>query len=382
MQTGTDGAASVLTPNELLELALQQQQEHAIIVLDAEGRVVSWLAGATHTLGYTTREMVGQTLERIFTAEDLERGDLDWELRVARSYGKSEDDRWHVRKDGLRIWMSGAVTALRGANSEIVGYVKILRDCTDIRARLEALQSRLQHASALENEKHVALGLLAHELRSPLGPLRNATQVIRAVASENPEIDASVQIIERQVRFVEKLVQDLLEATRLGAGKVRLNYETFELRTVLEKAIETCSAALKERRQRVELLIPNTLLIEADATRFQQVIVNLVGNSSKFSPPGAGIWIKATGDADELVLRVEDKGKGVPPELLPRIFDLFTQAGTEGDSTGHGLGLGLGLVKSIVEMHGGTVQARSEGDGKGAEIIVRLPLRQAAGEVN
>jgi signal transduction histidine kinase len=110
--------------------------------------------------------------------------------------------------------------------------------------------------------------------------------------------------------------------------------------------------------------------------RLQQVIVNLISNSSKFSPAGDKIWLKATVDGDKLVLHVEDKGKGIPPELIPRIFDLFTQAHTEGDSAGQGLGLGLGLVKSIVEMHGGTVQAKSEGDDMGAEIIVRLPLRQ------
>jgi len=367
-----------MTERELLELAREQEQEHALILLDVNGVVVSWFPGAVRTLGYSAQEMTGSTLERIFTPEDLERGDLDWELRAARAYGKGEDDRWQVRKDGVRIWVSGTMTGLRDETGAIVGFVKILRDRTDLRAHIETLQSRVQYSADTENQKHLALGTLAHELRNPLGPLTNAARVIRAVAADRPEIASCVQIIERQLRFIEKFVQDLLEATRVGVGKVKLHCEELDVRTVIDNAVETCSAVLTERGQTVDILIPGTSLrVEADAVRLQQVIVNLITNSSKFSPVGSRIWIKVTVDADELVLRVEDKGRGIPPELLPRIFNLFTQAGSDGDRPGQGLGLGLGLVKAIVEMHGGTVQARSEGDGKGAEIIVRLPLRQS-----
>ena len=367
-----------MTPRDLLELALVQEQEHALILLDADARVVSWLAGATKTLGYTADEMIGQTLERLFTPEDLARGDLDWELRAARSYGKAEDDRWQVRKDGLRIWVSGILTALRVERGEIVGYTKILRDRTDLRSQVETLQAKVEQAAHVEHEKHVVLGTLAHELRNPLAPLTNAAQMIRIVAGDKPQIAACVQIIERQVRFIEQLVHDLLEGTRVAVGKMKLHYEPVDLATAIANAIETCSVALNDRRQIVEVLIPDAVVIDADPIRVQQVFVNLITNSSKFSPAGSRIWVKATVDADELVLHVEDKGKGIPSELLPQIFDLFTQASTEGDGAGQGLGLGLGLVKSIVEMHGGSVQAKSEGAGKGAEIIVRLPLRQPA----
>jgi signal transduction histidine kinase len=122
--------------------------------------------------------------------------------------------------------------------------------------------------------------------------------------------------------------------------------------------------------------MPDALGMEGDPLRLQQVVVNLVTNSSKFSPCGSRIWIKANMDADEVVLRVEDHGKGIPADLLPRIFELFSQSGAGGESAGDGLGLGLSVVKNIVELHGGTVQAKSEGDDKGAEIIVRLPVRQ------
>jgi two-component system CheB/CheR fusion protein len=223
----------------------------------------------------------------------------------------------------------------------------------------------------------VVLGTLAHELRAPLGPLANSARIIHTVAADNPQATAAADIIERQVHFIDTMVKNLLEATRAAVGKARLHCQTVDLRTVILDALETCGSALAARYQAVEVLIPDSLSVDLDPDRFQQVLVNLIGNSSKFSPPGSRIWIKSSVDGEQLVLRVEDHGKGIPPELLPRIFELFTQATEEGNG-GNGLGLGLGVVKAIVELHGGTVQAKSEGSGRGAEIIIRLPLRQPA----
>jgi two-component system CheB/CheR fusion protein len=362
---------------ELVSAALAQQQEHAIVVLDAEARIVEWLPAATRTFGWERAEMLGQTLERLFTPEDLARGDLDWELRAARSYGKGENDRWQLRKDGIRIWVTGILTALRDEAGALAGFVKILRDRTDIRTHIEALQSRCNQAEQLENERFAMLGVLGHELRNPLAPLRSASDLIRIAAPDDPRIRACAQIIDRQIRFMDEMLKDLLESTRVGIGKARLQYSTFELRSVIDAAVETCSTLLRDRGQQVELLLPDALALEADAIRLQQVLVNLLTNSSKFSPHGSRIWIKATVDARELVLAVEDHGRGIPPDMLPKVFELFTQAGASGERFGEGLGLGLRLVKSIVELHGGTVQARSEGTDRGTEISVRLPLRRA-----
>ena len=361
---------------ELLSRALVQEQEHSVILMDAGGLVVGWLGAASITLGYSEQEMAGATLARIFTPEDLARGDLDWELRTAESYGKSEDDRWHVRKDGMRFWASGVMTALRDERGTLVGFSKILRDRTDLQTQVQSLQSRIESATHLETQTHTVLGTVAHELRAPLGPLMNAARMIRLAATDKPQIATCVQIIDRQVRYIESIVRDLLESTRARIGKVQLNYETVELGEVIDKSIETCSAGLSEKQQTTELLLPGPLTIDADPVRLQQVLVNIIGNSSKFSPAGSQIWIKGTVDGGEAVIRVEDKGRGIPAELLPRIFDLFTQSTTEGGRLEHGLGLGLGLVKRLVELHGGSVQARSEGSGKGAEIIMRLPLRR------
>jgi two-component system CheB/CheR fusion protein len=369
-----NGAATAI---ELLELSLAQHLEHAVILLDGQARVIAWYPGATKTFGYDADEMIGQTLQRLFTTEDLARGDMEWEFRAAASYGKSEDDRWMVRKDGIQFWASGIVTALHDASGRLAGFVKVVRDRTDVRTHMDMLQARVAHASRQQHEKHVLLGTLAHELRNPLAPLRSAAQLIRMATPDKPRVASYVQIIERQIRFLDDLLKDLIESTRVGVGKAKLHYSTFELRTVIDAAIETCSAVLRDRRQAVDVLIPDTLRLEADAVRLQQVIVNLITNSSKFSPAGTTIWIKATVDADQMVFRVEDHGQGIPSDILPRIFELFTQADAapERAPPSAGLGLGLGIVKSIVEMHGGTVQARSEGVGQGAEIIIRVPLR-------
>jgi PAS domain S-box-containing protein len=363
-----------MTARELMELALAQHEEHAIILLDAQALVVDWLPGATRTFGYERDEMLGQSLARLFVPEDLARGDLEWELQAARSYGKAEDDRWHIRKDGVRIWVTGILTALRDATGETIAFAKILRDRTDLRSHMESLQNRLNQAAQQEQERHAMLGTLAHELRNPLGPLQNAAQLVRMAAWDRPQIGIYVQIIERQIRFIDDVLKDMLESTRIAVGKAKLHYSTFPLRSAIDDAIETCSSLLSERRQQVEVFVPE-ISLEADAVRLQQVIVNLVTNSSKYSPPGSRIWIKATVDGEALILRVEDHGKGIPPQMLPKIFDLFTQADSDGGS-GMGLGLGLGLVKSIVELHGGTVQARSEGVDQGTEIAIRLPLRR------
>ncbi len=363
-----------MSTSAMLKLAMRQQQEHAIILLDVNARVVAWLPGATKTFGWTEDEMRGETIARLFTPEDIARGDLEWEFRAAKAYGKSEDDRWQVRRDGLKIWVTGIVTALRDADGSLMGFCKICRDRTDIQTRIETLQSRVNRQEDLQREKHTMIGTLAHELRNPLAPLKNAAELIRVTSPSNPAVGTYVDIIERQIRFIESVLTDLLESARVGMGKTKLDYARFELQEAIDAALETCSPMLKDRRQTIDVLIPGRVALEADFVRVQQVIVNLVANSSKFSPAGAKIWIKATVDSDELVLRVEDHGQGISTDLLPQIFDLLTQAGSEGSAFGRGLGLGLALVKSIVEMHGGSVQARSEGIGKGAEIIVRLPL--------
>jgi signal transduction histidine kinase len=171
---------------------------------------------------------------------------------------------------------------------------------------------------------------------------------------------------------------DTAELARIRSGKIVLNVETLALRQDIDCAIETSSTQLEDKQQTIEVLMPGSITLEADALRLRQVLINLISNASKFSPPQSKIWIKSTVEGDEAVVRVEDRGRGIPSELLPHIFELFTQAAAPPrDQAAHsGLGLGLTLVKNFVELHHGTVQARSEGVDKGAETSIRLPLKQ------
>jgi two-component system CheB/CheR fusion protein len=324
--------------------------------------------------------MQGMSVDRLFTPEDRARGEVDNEYQTALSYGRADDDRWLVRKDGLRIWVSGVLTALRTPQGRLAGFSKIFRDRTEVRTQLDTLRNRLEAALQADNRKNIFIGTLAHELRNPLGPLLNAAHIIRLSFLDKPEAAYPLRIIERQVRFIEGLVADMLDLTRIGAGKVDLNLAPVPLRQVIQDAIDTCSTQLQDKGQPVDVLMPLSITLEADALRLQQVLVNLIGNASKFSPQGARIWVKATVEGEEAVVRVEDQGEGIPSELLPTIFELFTQASVPArdQPARSGLGLGLTLVKSFVELHHGTVQARSEGAGKGAEFVFRLPLKQPA----
>lgn len=361
-------------PAELLRLLLDQGTDHAVILLDAEGVVVGWLPGAEYTLGYTEAEMVGRPLSVLFTPEDQARGADAHELTVARADGRAEDDRWHVRRDGTRIWANGVLTSLRDAAGVVVGFGKLLRDRTDLRAQVETLTKAAERHKAF-------LGTLAHELRSPLSALSNAAHLLKLPAATDDQRAATVRVVERQVQLLSRLVEDVLDVTRVGTGKVDLRLRVLPLEEVLTRTGDACRPAAERRGLKFKLLLlPTPTLVEADPDRLEQVVGNLLGNAIKYTPDGGSVWVKATVEGAEAVFRVEDTGVGVGADMLPRIFDLFTQeASSLGRSQG-GLGLGLPLVRELVELHGGTVQVRSEGRDKGSEFTVRLPLFRAPDE--
>ncbi len=369
--SGESGHPALLTaigPDELMRLLLVQGEDHAVILLDTEGIVVGWLAGAEHIFGYTATEMVGRPVAELFTSEDRERGAHAHELAVARADGRAEGDRWHIRKDGFRIWISGVLVPLRDAAREIVGFGKVLRDRTDVKAQLDAL------ANVAARQK-VFLGTVAHELRGPLGPIGNAAQIIRMKTGD--ALTAPVEMIERQIAYIRRLVDDLMEVTRVGAGKSRLQLQRVHLEDILTRAADVCSPLAAARHQDFRvLLLPAPTSVLADPDRLHQVVENLLTNAIKYTPKGGQVWLKATVEGDEAVFRVEDNGVGIAPELLPKIFDLFTQEDASLEHSQGGLGLGLSIVKELVARHDGTVQVRSKGRGKGSEFTVRLPLLQ------
>jgi two-component system CheB/CheR fusion protein len=368
------------SPEALLALLAQQSLEHAIVLLDTVGRVTWWSDGAQRIFGYAPGEILGQRASILFTPEDREAGLDRIELATADTGTPAEDDRWQLRRDGSRFWASGILVALRDAAGTRVGYGKILRNRTDLKEQLEAFRNQVRDLESASHRKDVFLTTLSHELRNPLAPLANALQIIRFAVAPTPDLDYAMRVIERQTDLLRRLVDDLLDLSRVGAGKIELARVPVVLNDVLRQAVESVGAAIAHRQQHLEPTIPDApIVVEGDADRLLQVFVNLLTNAGKYTPQGGHIWLKATIEAAEAVVHVADDGIGIAPEMLPRIFELFTQVEAARPHSQGGLGIGLALVMNLVALHGGTVQGRSDGPGRGSQFSVRLPLRADQG---
>jgi two-component system CheB/CheR fusion protein len=361
--------------SRLLRMLTEQSLEHAVLVIDTAGRIAWANPGAGYIFGYPAGGMVGLPAAELFVPEDVERGLAGHEIEVATRNGIAEDDRWQRRADGSRFWAVGALVALKDEAGRIEAFGKVLRDRTDLKEQVEALRN---HAAALDQaarRKDAFLSTLSHELRNPLAPLANAMQLIRMAAPAGSDIDYPLRVIERQAELLRRLVDDLLEFTRIGAGKIALERREVAIQEVLREAVEDVRPLMDERRHEVESILPaEPLRLLADASRLRQVFVNLLTNAAKYTPPEGRISLRATLEGHEVVVRVADNGVGIPHEMLPRIFDLFTQVESTRSLSRGGLGIGLALVKDLVALHGGIVQVRSEGSGKGSQFIVRLPM--------
>jgi signal transduction histidine kinase len=232
---------------------------------------------------------------------------------------------------------------------------------------------------AADRRKDEFLATLAHELRNPLAPIRNAVELLRSIGPKDTPPSWAPDVIDRQVRQLVRLVDDLLDVSRITQGKVTLRKEPVDLATVVGLAVETSRPLMSARRQELTLEMPSTLLpLQADPARLAQVVANLLNNAAKYTPEGGRIHLGLETQGQEALLCVRDTGLGIAPELLPRIFDLFTQGDRSLARSEGGLGIGLTLVRTLVEMHGGTVSVRSGGPGKGSEFTVRLPLAPEA----
>jgi PAS domain S-box-containing protein len=357
----------------LLSDFIAHNRDQAIICIDAQGRIAGWLGAAERIFGFTADEIVGRPAGTFFTPEDRERGFDDYELALARRHSRAENQRWHVRKDGARIWGSGTVEALWDPAGNLLGYVKVMRDETDTRAHLERLRNEMNELREAQERTHAFLSTLGHELRNPLAPVRNAAHILKRLGTD-ARLANVVDVIERQVSVIAKLAEDLMEVSRAGAGKVKLDLRRTDLRGLLESAAFSMRESAEQKKLQLHCLLPATpLMVDIDVERFERVVLNLLGNAIKYTPPGGIVWLKATQEGDIVTFGVEDTGIGIAPEMLPRIFDLFTQGQQAADLVPGGLGIGLTIVKQIVALHGGSIQATSPGAGKGAEFTVRLP---------
>lgn len=240
-----------------------------------------------------------------------------------------------------------------------------------VELRQEELRRRAEDLTLANRAREDFLAMLSHELRNPLAPIMNAVHVMRSIPMENPILQQSLSMIERQMRQMVRLVDDLLDMARITRGKVKLRKEPVELSVLVERSVETVRPLAQERRHKMIVnLPPDPVWLEADPVRIEQVLVNLLTNAVKYTEPGGQIWVTMVREDDYGVVRVKDTGVGIPQELLTKVFDLFTQAERPIDRSQGGLGMGLALSRTLMEMHDGTVTVHSEGIGKGSEFII------------
>lgn len=358
-----------------LRRLLETAAEPALILWDADAVITGWFMGAEKTFGYSASEIIGQSAVVLYTAEDREIGIPEYEIAVALKRGYSENDRWMRKSDGSSFWANGVLNPIYSVDGELKGFAKSLRNRNDFKGKIDKLEKQLESLKHSEASRSLSVSTLAHELRGPLSAVTYAVQVLRHTPPATEPSFSAVDIIERQCRSMSRLIDDLLDASRLQIGKVRLLKSRISLGEVAAAALQTCLPNIAQRGQLADFVEPSgKVWVEADAQRLNQVIVNLIQNASKFTPEGGRIWLKVTNEGNDAVVRVEDNGVGISPEELPRIFELFAQAESSSIGTHTGLGIGLSIVKDVVELHGGSVQVRSDGLGRGSEFTVRLPL--------
>jgi PAS domain S-box-containing protein len=374
---------------ERFRLLVENVRDYAIFMLDANGFVVTWNAGAQRIKGYSADEIIGQHFSKFYPPDVAESGWPEHELQVATLQGRFEDEGWRLRKDGSRFWADVTITALRDDSGRLRGFAKLTRDLSE-RRRTENLEAHGMHREEmLEAERSARieaqraarvkdefLATLSHELRTPLNAILGWTQLLRAPqAQKQVDLQRGLEVIERNARAQVQLVDDLMDLSRILAGQVRLDVQRVALVDVITAAIESAQPGATAKGVRLEkILDPRASIVSGDPGRLQQVVWNLLSNAIKFTPRGGHVQVLLGRVNSHVEISVSDDGIGIPLTFLPHVFERFTQKDSSAGRQHGGLGLGLAITKQIVELHGGSIQAKSRGEGQGATFIVNLPL--------
>ena len=340
-------------------LLVESVRDYAIYMLSPEGKVESWNSGAALLLGFESAEVIGRPFSMFYRPEEQDEHVPESDLSSALREGRFEKEGWRVRRDGSTFWASNAIAPIYDATGQLRGYAKITRDMTD-RRRLEELEL----SSKRMNE---FLAMLAHELRNPLAPIRNAVTVLQLEPAPSPVVRSSRDLIDRQLSHLSRLVDDLLDVGRLTTGKITLKKERVLYNSVVARAAEAVRPLMDARQHRFRIHMPSEdIHVSGDAIRLVQVIQNLLINSAKYTPAGGHIELNVTLDGGQLRTSVKDNGIGLTAQTMEHIFKLFSQGDGEAAARESGLGIGLTLARSLVEMHGGVLKVESGGPGKGS----------------
>lgn len=352
--------------------AIVESSEDAIVSKTLDGLITSWNPGAVRLFGYAPAEIIGKPITTIVPPE-LYDEEADVLARLRRGERVEHFETTRLAKDGMRIEVSLTVSPVRDEEGTIVGASKIARDISE-RRRTDRL---LREADRRKDE---FMAVLAHELRNPLAPLRNAAELL-CRHSSGAQTQIACEIMDRQLRQMTRLVDDMLDLSRITAGRVELQVDLIDLGELLGTAAAALGPTFEAVQQRLTVTNPaEPLHVRGDRIRLLQVFANLLQNANKYTPRGGSVRVQMQQDEGEVVVRVIDDGIGIPINMLEKVFDLFAQVDPADRRARTGLGIGLTLAKSLIELHGGTVEARSSGQDTGTELIVRLPLRTASVE--
>jgi PAS domain S-box-containing protein len=359
---------------EQFHILVDSIEEYAIYMLDPNGNVITWNTGAEKIKGYSAEEIIGKNFASFYTAEDVSAGKPQRNLREAARRGYIRDQGLRIRKDGSSFEAEVIITALRDHTGRIRGYSKVTRDITDqIRSReFEAEKIAAQKASKAKDD---FLAALSHELRTPLTPALAAATYLEDNAEKlPPDFVQDVEIIKRNVQLQARLIDDLLDLTRIARGKLHLELEDCDAHSIIQNALEIVSSGIAAKQLKISTqLKAKKCRILADCIRLQQVFWNLINNALKFTPQGGEITIRTFNDKEgRCHFEITDNGIGIEPQRLPSLFQPFEQADPSVTRQFGGLGLGLAISKRLIDLHHGTIEAESRGRSFGATFKVAL----------
>jgi PAS domain S-box-containing protein len=354
--------------------AIVESSDDAIVSKNLDGIIQSWNAAATRIFGHTPEEAIGQPITLLIPA-NLHAEERAIIARVRAGKRVEHFDTLRITKDGRLIPVSLTVSPIHDATGTVIGASKIARDISERRRVEKALRETEEGLRVANQRKDEFIALLAHELRNPLAPIRYALAASKKGAATPEQRERFQEIIDRQVTHMSCLLDDLLNVAHITRGTLELRTGTMEFTSVLGTAIEAARPFLDAKQHQLSVELPaEAPRLNADPIRLAQVFSNLLINAAKYTDPGGQIRIKAAIERDMLLVSVRDTGIGISAEMMPRLFEMFSQAPNTRDRSQGGLGLGLALVRGIVQLHGGSVCARSDGVNRGSEFTVRLPL--------
>ncbi|HUR81758.1 MAG TPA: PAS domain S-box protein [Thermoanaerobaculia bacterium] len=381
---------------EMFRLLVASVREYAIFLLDPDGNILTWNAGAERIKGYKPEEIIGRHFSSFYAKEDLWKPER--ELEIARRDGSVEDEGWRLRKDGTRFWANVVITAVHDEHGELRGFTKVTRDMTERRRAEEALFEQREARFMAEEERRRAeasyrvaqeanrakdefLMTLSHELRTPMTAILGWARLLPALPPNEESFKEAVAAIGRSAQLQSRLIDDVLDVSRIVSGKLRLTVENVDLVHLLEATIDTVRPSADAKAITITTSFAAQLgSVVADATRLQQILWNLMTNAVKFTPRHGEVRIAARRTSSHVQVAVTDSGEGIDPGFLPHVFEPFRQAENPSTRVHGGLGLGLSIVRYLAEAHGGTVTAESKGKGLGATFTVTIPITGAVSQ--